>query len=49
MRVLYMSGYADDAVVQRGVLEDVMHFIQKPFGVDALLRKIREVLDSPAA
>jgi two-component system cell cycle sensor histidine kinase/response regulator CckA len=44
-RVLYMSGYTDDAVVQQGVLERSVAFIQKPFAAPALLQKIREVLE----
>jgi two-component system, cell cycle sensor histidine kinase and response regulator CckA len=49
MRVLYMSGYTDDAIVQHGVLEPGLAFIQKPFTAEALARRIREVLaaDSP--
>ncbi len=46
-KVLYMSGYTDNAVVRRGVLETDAAFIGKPFTSDALARKVREVLDSP--
>jgi nitrogen-specific signal transduction histidine kinase/ActR/RegA family two-component response regulator len=50
MRILFTSGYTDDAVVRHGVIETGMNFIQKPFTLDALARKIREVLDaSPSA
>jgi CheY-like chemotaxis protein len=48
MRVLYMSGYADDAILHHGVLEADMGFIQKPFSRDALARKVREVLGQTA-
>ena len=43
-RVLFMSGYTDEAMGQHGVLDGATHFIQKPFSADALLRKVREVL-----
>jgi two-component system cell cycle sensor histidine kinase/response regulator CckA len=44
MRVLYMSGYAAEAIVRRGALGKTMAFLQKPFSPDALLRKVQGVL-----
>jgi PAS domain S-box-containing protein len=45
LRVLYVSGYTDDAVLRHGVREGLASFLQKPFTLDALARKIRDVLD----
>ncbi|MBT3221339.1 MAG: response regulator, partial [Proteobacteria bacterium] len=44
--VLYMSGYTENIIVHRGVLDDETTLIQKPFTVKALARMVREVLDS---
>jgi nitrogen-specific signal transduction histidine kinase/ActR/RegA family two-component response regulator len=44
-KVLYMSGYTDDAIVRHGILDDSVLFIQKPFSFERLTRKVREALD----
>jgi signal transduction histidine kinase len=46
-RILYMSGYTDDAIVHHGVLNSGMAFLQKPVAPLVLARKVREVLDEP--
>jgi len=44
LRVLYMSGYTDDAIVRHGMLETGLAYLQKPFRPDALVQKVWEVL-----
>ncbi|HEY2543789.1 MAG TPA: response regulator, partial [Gaiellaceae bacterium] len=44
LKVLYMSGYTDDAVIARGVIEPGTAFLQKPFGADRLAQKVGELL-----
>jgi CheY-like chemotaxis protein len=47
--VLYMSGYTEDAVVQQGRLEDGLHFLQKPFRIEAIAQAVRRALaDAPS-
>jgi FixJ family two-component response regulator len=49
MRVLYMSGYTSDVIAGRGVLEEGLHLLEKPFTSLALTRRVRQVLDESRA
>ncbi len=49
VRVLFTTGYARNAILHHGVLDDSVHFIAKPFNLDALAGKIREVLAEPGS
>jgi len=46
IKVLYASGYAGDAILQQGVLEEGASFLPKPFTRNALAQKVREVLET---
>jgi two-component system, cell cycle sensor histidine kinase and response regulator CckA len=48
IRALYLSGYTDNAIVHHGMLDANIAFLQKPFSVDGLLRKVRVVLNPPS-
>ena len=48
VRVLYMSGYTDNAIVRNGMLGASEAFLQKPFTPEELLRKLRHVIETQA-
>jgi CheY-like chemotaxis protein len=49
LRVLFISGYPDDALVRHGIVERGSLLLQKPFALADFVRKVREVLDAPEA
>lgn len=49
LRSLYMSGYTSDVIAHHGVLDQGVEFLEKPFSRRSLLKRVREVLDKPAA
>ena len=48
MKVLFVSGYAENTVLRHGAIDVTTRFLQKPFSLKALARKIRDVLDADA-
>ena len=47
LKVLYLSGHTSDVIAHHGVLNDGVQFLEKPFSLEALARRIRGILDSP--
>jgi two-component system, cell cycle sensor histidine kinase and response regulator CckA len=47
IKALFFSGYTNEAIVQHGVLDSNVDFLQKPFSASGLVRKLREVIDAP--
>jgi two-component system, cell cycle sensor histidine kinase and response regulator CckA len=47
MKVLFMSGYTKNVIIHHGALNNTMHFLEKPFTANILLKKVRALLDNP--
>ncbi len=48
IRCIFMSGYTADVIAHHGVMDEGIVFLQKPFAVDTLTRKVREVIEANA-
>jgi hypothetical protein len=48
VKVLFTSGYTADVIVRHGVLEEGIEFLAKPYSLDQLARRVRDVLDARA-
>ena len=46
LKVLFMTGYAENAAIDNGILDPGMQMITKPFAMDALTRRIRDLIDT---
>lgn len=49
IKVLFVSGYTDDAIVQHDISQEQVNFVQKPFTPQGLIRRVREILDNQVA
>ena len=47
LKVLFITGYADDAVLSHGHLDPGMHLLTKPFGIEALASRLKELIAKP--
>ena len=45
IKVLFISGYSDNQIAQNGILISGIHFLQKPYSIEKLAKKVREILD----
>lgn len=48
IKVIFVSGYSENAIVHHGVVDEGIHFLQKPYTLMSIARKVRQVLDAPA-
>ena len=46
LKVIFMSGYTDSAIVHHSIIDEKVNFLQKPFTTDVLLAKVRDILDT---